>query len=43
MPSIENGRPKYEVECECNDCLMTIKDVALLLSKANYSSEWAIN
>lgn len=41
MPSFENG--KYEVECECNDCHMTIQDVALLLSEANYSSEWAIS
>lgn len=36
---------EYEVKCGCDECLMTLRDVSLLLSKAdNFSdSESAMN
>lgn len=33
-PGFKNG--EYEVKCECDDCFMKLRDLALLLSKADY-------
>lgn len=32
-PSFKDG--VYEVDCECDDCFMTLRDAALLLSKVD--------
>lgn len=34
---------EYVVKCECDECYMTLRYEALLLSEAEYSSERAIN
>lgn len=33
---------RLEVKCECEECFMTLHDVALQLSQARESLKWAI-
>lgn len=40
-PSLKKG--EYEVKFECDELFMTLRDVASILSKADYSLEKAIN